>query len=227
MKAIPILALLTVAACSPQSTPQSTAAMTAAVAATAKVPAGAYTLDTAHASLVFRVNHMGFSHYTAQFKKFTVQLQFDPKRLTASSVAATIDPRSLDLDNPPAGFVDALLGEQWLDATKYPEMTFKSSKLESTGVNSVRAIGDFTLHGVTKPVALEIQFNGGYPGHPMDPHARIGFSAHGSLKRSEFGIAYGIPEPGSNMGVSDEVQVAIEAELSGPPLVNGEQPKEK
>ncbi|HYM35134.1 MAG TPA: YceI family protein, partial [Steroidobacteraceae bacterium] len=120
--------------------------------------------------------------------------------------------------NPPEGFVDALLGEQWLNAAQFPQMTFKSTKLESTGANSVRIVGDFTLHGVTKPAVLEATFNGGYAGHPMDPHARIGFSAHGSLKRSEFGIAYGIPEPGSTMGVSDEVQVAIEAEFSGPEL---------
>lgn len=56
----------------------------------------------------------------------------------------------------------------------------------------------------------------------MDPHARIGFSAHGSLKRSEFGIANGIPQPGSSMGVGDNVEVIIEAEFSGPPLARKE-----
>ena len=50
--------------------------------------------------------------------------------------------------------------------------------------------GDFTLHGVTRPVTLDATFNGGYAGHPMDPHARIGFSARGTFKRSDFGIAY-------------------------------------
>ena len=67
-------------------------------------------------------------------------------------------------------------------------------------------------------MVLDVTYNGGYPGHPMDPHARVGFSAKGSFKRSDFGIAYGVPAPGTTMGVGDEVQVAIEAEFSGPPL---------
>jgi len=183
------------------------------------VPAGIYTLDKAHASLIFHVNHLGFSNYTARFKRFDARLLFDPADLTSSSVTATIDPRSLDLDNPPTGFTDALLGEKWLAAEQFPEMEFRSTKVELTGSNTFRIIGDFTLHGVTRPVVLEATFNGGYQGHPMDPHARIGFSAHGSLRRSEFGIAFGIPAPGTTMGVSDQVDVVIEAEFSGPPFV--------
>jgi polyisoprenoid-binding protein YceI len=89
-----------------------------------------------------------------------------------------------------------------------------------TAANNVRITGDLTLHGVTHPVVLDAVFNGGYAGHPMDPHARIGFSAQGTLKRSEFGIAFGIPAPGSTMGVSDDVDVIVEAEFSGPPLPN-------
>jgi polyisoprenoid-binding protein YceI len=207
------------AACSPSQAPKDVASTATATVPASKVPAGAYVLEKAHASLVFRVNHLGFSNYTAQFKSFDAQLQFDPANIAASTVTATVDPRSLDLNNPPVGFLDALLGEQWLDATKYPTMTFKSTKLDSLAANQVRITGDFTLHGVTKPVVLEATFNGGYEGHPMDPHARIGFSAHGSLNRSDFGIAYGIPAPGTAMGVSDRVEIVIEAEFSGPPLV--------
>lgn len=184
----------------------------------AKVPAGIYTIDKAHASLTFRVDHLGFSNYTARFKRFEAQLQFDPDAISASSVTATVDPRSLDLDNPPPGFTDALLGEKWLDTAQFPEMTFRSTKVESTGANTFRITGDFTLHGVTQPVVLDATYNGGYEGHPMDPHARIGFSAHGSLQRSAFGIAYGIPAPGTTMGVGDNVEVVIEAEFSGPPF---------
>lgn len=86
-------------------------------------------------------------------------------------------------------------------------------------LDTLRVRGDLTLHGVTRPIVLEATFNGGYAGHPMDPNARIGFSAQGTLKRSEFGIAQGIPAPGTTMGVSDEVNVVIEAEFTGPPLV--------
>lgn len=210
-------ALIGLAACSPKDdVAENTSATSVTAAAEIKVPAGAYTLDKTHASLVFRVNHLGFSNYTASFQQFDVQLQFDPANLAASSVTASIDPTSLRLDNPPAGFTDALLGVDWLDAKQYPQMTYRSNKVEVTSPNNVRITGDLTLHGVTRPVVLDAVFNGGYAGHPMDPHARIGFSAQGTFKRSEFGIAYGIPEPGSSMGVSDEVDVVIETEFSGP-----------
>jgi polyisoprenoid-binding protein YceI len=212
-----LFALVAPAAFLLQSAPADEAAVSASTPGA--VPAGAYTLDKAHASLTFRVDHLGFSNYTARFKRFDAQLQFDPADVTASSVTATIDPRSLDLDSPPAGFTEALLGEQWLDAAKFSQMTFHSTKVESTGANTFRITGNFTLHGVTQPVVLDATYNGGYEGHPMDPHARIGFSAHGSLLRSAFGIAYGIPAPGTTMGVSDQVDVIIEAEFSGPPFV--------
>jgi polyisoprenoid-binding protein YceI len=90
--------------------------------------------------------------------------------------------------------------------------------VQLTAPNAARVTGDFTMHGVTRPVTLDVTFNGGYAGHPMDPNARIGFSGKGVLKRSEFGIATGIPAPGSKMGVSDEVEIILEAELTGPPL---------
>jgi len=186
------------------------------------VPAGEYTLDKAHAQLTFRVDHLGFSNYTGQFKRFDAKLTFDPANLGAATVSATIDPRSLDLVNPPAGFVETLLGAAWLNAKQFPQMTFASKQVEQIAVNKVRVIGDFTFHGVTKPATFEATFNGGYAGHPMDPHARIGFSAHGVLKRSDFGVNFGIPEPGSRMGVSDAVKFFIEAEFSGPPLVTAE-----
>ena len=97
-------------------------------------------------------------------------------------------------------------------------MRFESRRIDVTGENTVRINGDLTLRGVTRPIVLEAVFNGGYAGHPMDPNARIGFSAHGTLKRSRFGIAYGIPAPGTTMGVGDDVNVVIEAEFKGPPF---------
>lgn len=190
-------------------------------AATATVPAGSYTLDRAHASLIFRVNHLGFSNYTARFKRFDARLEFDPANLAASGVSATVDAASLETDFPDPAHLDfnaQLRGEQWLDVAKFPEIRFASRMIDVTGRNTLRIHGDLTLHGITRPVVLEATFNGGYAGHPLDPHARIGFSAHGTLRRSEFGIAYGIPAPGTTMGVGDDVAVAIEAEFTGPPL---------
>jgi polyisoprenoid-binding protein YceI len=187
-------------------------------ASTAAIPAGAYTLDKAHASLLFRVDHLGFSNYTGRFSRFDAKLQFDPAKPEASSVTVTIDPASLQVENPPEGFVKTLTGADWLDAVKFPQMVFKSKKVTRSGKDQLRIDGDLTLHGVSAPVTLTAKFNGGYAGHQYDPQARIGFSARGSLKRSAFGIANGIPAPGSNMGVSDAVEVIVEAEFSGPPL---------
>jgi polyisoprenoid-binding protein YceI len=185
-------------------------------AGTGPVPAGHYTLDKPHASLVFRVNHLGFSHWTARFTTFDAQLEFDPRRVSASKLTVTVDPASITPDNPPPGFVEALKGAQWLATGQFPRITYRSRSVEPTGEHSMRITGELTLHGITKPVVLDATYNGGYIGHPMDPHARIGFSARGTLKRSDFGIAFGIPQPGSQMGVSDEVQMTIETEFSGP-----------
>jgi polyisoprenoid-binding protein YceI len=198
----------------------SAAEPTAAAHSQVEVPAGAYTLDRSHASLIFRVNHLGFSNYTARFKQFDAQLQFDPAHLEAANVMASVDARSIETDFPDPAKIDFnayLQGEQWLDAARYPQMTFRSTKVELTGPDAVRISGEFTLRGVTRPLTLEAKFNGGYAGHPMDPHARIGFSAHGSLKRADFGMSFGIPQPGSTMGVGDNVDIVIEAEFSGPP----------
>lgn len=227
MKSIlPVVALLALAACSPQPAADKKADAPAAATPTASapkppkadIPAGDYTLDKHHATLVFRVNHLGFSNYTAAFADFDAKLHFDQNNAGASTLEATIDPKSLTLPAPPEGFLAELTGPQWLNAATYPAITFKSTKIETTGPDTGKVTGDLTLHGVTKPVTLDVTYNGGYAGHPMDPHARIGFSAKGTFKRSDFGVAFGVPAPGTTMGVGDEVQVAIEAEFSGPPL---------
>jgi len=187
------------------------------------IPAGAYELDPAHASLIFRVDHLGFSNYTARFKRFTAQLQFDPQNLAASTLSVNVDPRSIETDFPDPAKLDfnaTLQSEQWLNTAQYPDLSFRSTGIAVTGANTLRVTGDLTLRGVTKPVVLDTTFNGGYAGHPMDPRARIGFSARGSLKRSDFGVSFGIPEPGTTLGVSDQVEVIIESEFSGPPLPN-------
>lgn len=184
------------------------------------LPAGDYKIDPAHASLVFTVNHLGFSHYTAQFTRFTADLKLDPANPGAAQLSATVDPASLSLPSPPDGFVAELTGEQWINAKAFPQMTFISTSIAMTGANTADVTGDFTLRGVTKPVTLAMTFNGGWKGIPQDPHARLGFSAKGVLKRSEFGIAYGVPAPGSKAGVSDEVTITIEAEFTGPPMVD-------
>ena len=186
--------------------------------APAVIPKGAYEIDKVHTSLVFRVSHLGFSTYTGRFTHIDAKLDFDPSRLAASRVNVTIDPRSIQADNAPSGFLDSLAGKDWLNAAEFPVMSFRSTSVEIVGNNSFRLHGNLTLHGVTKPIVLDARYNGGYASHPYEPRARIGFSARGSFKRSDFGVSYGIPAPGTTMGVGDEVQVILETEFSGPPL---------
>lgn len=209
--------LVGLAACSPQDD-QAARKKGPFVPVATDAPAGEYKLDKSHASLTFSVDHLGFSMYTARFTSLDATLKFDPKNPVNSVFSGRVDPNSLDIPAPPPGFLDTLCGPQWFDTAKYPQITFNSKSIELTSPNTARITGDFTLHGVTKPLTLDATFNGGYAGHPYDPNGRIGFSAVGSLKRSDFGMGYGVPEPGSTMGVGDEVKIALEAEFTGPPL---------
>jgi polyisoprenoid-binding protein YceI len=179
------------------------------------VPAGEYKLDPSHASLIFRVNHMGFSHFTSQFRKFDATLNLDPKHPENSRVTATIDPRSIEIVDPILSV--QIQGPQWFDSGKFPQMTFRSTKVDLTGANTAHIEGELSLHGVALLVSWDATFNGGYAANPYDPKgARIGFSAHGVLKRSAFGMGFGIPAPGTTMGVSDDVDFTIEAEFNHP-----------
>jgi polyisoprenoid-binding protein YceI len=217
------IAALTVAACSqpPAEKTKSAEAPAAPAAAPAKntAPAGEYKLDKTHASVTFRVNHLGMSRYTARFTGIDGVLQFDPANPAAMSIMASVDPKSIETDFPleEPDFDEELAGPQWLDAAKFPLITFKSTKVEPTGANTAKVTGDFTLHGVTRPLVLDATFNGGYAAGGMDPMgARIGFSAQGKIKRSDFGVSYGVPSPGSTFGVGDEVEILIEAEFTQP-----------
>lgn len=212
---------LTAATCSLHSGPSFAAEPTRSptMAQMAAPPAGAYKLDKSHASIVLRVSHMGFSTYTTRFSRFDADLTFEPENLPASKVATTIDASSFEMDAAPQMCVDIVKGPQMLDTAKYPQIVFKSERVRMTGAKSMEISGTLTLHGVTRPIVLTATYNGGYAGVPkMDPRARIGFSAHGSLKRSDFGIAYGIPAAGTTMGVGDSIDFSIEAEFNGPPL---------
>lgn len=215
------VALVALAACSPKSETAAPKAKAPAApsAPVVDAPAGTYVLDKTHASLVFRVNHLGMSNYTARFTKIDAELHFNPDDPDSSTVVATIDPRSIRTDYPEAkpDFDAELAGKTWLDADNFPQMTFKSTGVDITGPTTARISGDLDLHGVTRPVSFDATFNGGYAGQPMDPAgARIGFSARGTLNRSDFGITYGIPAEGSSMGVGDLVEFQIEAEFIKP-----------
>lgn len=182
-------------------------------------PAGTYRPDPAHSRLWFIVDHLGFSKYMALFTKVDATLQFDPENPEAMSVTATVDLTSLETHNPATDydFNEIVSGEDLLNALAHPEATFVSSKVELTGEDTANVTGDMTLNGVTKPVTFKASYNGGWGHMPMDPMgARAGFSLETVIRRSDFGIDFGIPESGSDMGVSDEVQIFFEVEMTNP-----------
>lgn len=182
-------------------------------------PAGTYRLDLSHGRLLFKVDHLGFSTFIGLFTRFDATLQFDPDAPETMSVTATVEADSLETHYPdPAfDFNAQLTGPEFLDAGAFPQITFVSTAVRLTGDKTADVTGDLTLHGVTKPVTLQVTYNGGWGHMPLDPGgARAGFSAKGSLNRSDFGISFGLPAPGTTMGVGDRVDIEIEVELSNP-----------
>lgn len=209
-------AALVLAAC---SQPAEKAPPPAPAKVVSDAPAGRYRIDLAHTSVNFRVNHLGFSNYTARFTKIDGTLDIDPADPAAARLAVTIDPASIQTNYPltDIDFDKKLAGPQWLDAAKFPQITYRSTRVEPTGPNTAKVTGELTMHGITKPVVLDVTFNGGYASFPYDPGgSRIGFSARGVLKRSEFGMGFGVPEPGSSIGVSDAVEIIVETEMLRP-----------
>ena len=218
---LPVILIATLAAaCSPARPAQAPKPAAAVAQAPADAPAGVYFMDLSHASVNFRLSHLGLSNYTARFTKADAQLSFDPAKPEAQSVTAMIDAGSLQTNYPDTAKLDfdSLIEKEFLAAAQFPTISFKSTKVALTGPKTATITGDLTLHGVTRPVTLQAAFNGGYKPNSFDPMgARIGFSAKGTFKRSDFGIAYGLPAPGTTMGVGDEVDVAIEAEFTTKP----------
>ena len=218
------LCALNLGGCTPakkaeQKPVEPTSASVSAAPSVADIPAGDYKADPAHTSLTFSVNHLSYSHYTARFTGIDARLKLDPAHPETAALTVTIAPQSLDLNNPPKGFHDELMGKTFFDAAAFPKITYTSTRIELTGANTANVTGNLTLHGVTQPITLAVTFNGGYPGLAgLDPNARVGFSAKGTLKRSQFGMGYGIPAPGTTMGVGDNVDFAIETEMTGPAL---------
>ena len=231
MRPRPISALLLSAilfsACisAPQATAPESSPADAAIAPVTPDPAlangagaGVYRLDKHHASLVFAVDHLGFSNYVGQFTRFVATLTIDPAAPEAATLTATVDPSSLTIPTPPEGFLETLLGADWLNTATFPEITFTSTQIRQTGPADADVTGDLTFLGVTVPVSFQVHFNGAYPGYPpYDPNARAGFHAAGSLNRSDFGMTHGLPPEGSSMGVGDKVKFWIDAEFTGPP----------
>jgi len=168
----------------------------------AAAPAGTWTLDKRHASLTMKVTHFGTSHYTFRFAQGAVDgsYVYDPAKPLDTKVSITIDAAKVDTGLPD---FDKEIGTdpKFFDAAKYPKITFVSTKVEPG-----KLTGDLTFRGVTKPVTLDVKYNG-FAKTPFGSQI-MGFSATGKIKRSDFGFTHLVPM------VSDEVDLLIEAEFN-------------
>jgi polyisoprenoid-binding protein YceI len=170
----------------------------------AKVPvAERYDIDASHSGVVFGWNHFGFSNPTARFDKIEGSVLLDKADLTKSSISVTLPLEGLD--TRVAKLDEELKSPDFLDAAKYPTITFKSTKVEKTGENSLKITGDLTVHGVTKPVTLDAKVNkiGIFEIPGVIKAQTAGFDATTVIKRSDFGVTKYVP------AVSDEISVRI------------------
>ena len=168
----------------------------------AQVDAGAYKLESTHARIEFRVDHLGFSEWYGDFANAKGTATFDPKKPAAAKVDISIPTASVSTTN--ATLDDELKSADWFDAAKFPAMTFKSTKVTPTGPGSADVTGEFTLHGVTKPVTLKVKFHGAGT-NVLTKAYTVGFDAVTEIKRSEFGVTKYVPL------VGDVVHVSISA----------------
>lgn len=168
----------------------------------ANMPAGSYVLEKTHASVNAKVMHQGYAFYHFRFDKFDASYDYDPKDPTASKVVVTVDTKSMNTGYAKA---DEKFPVEFLAADKHPTATFKSNKITISQGNKGTMAGDLTLGGVTKPITLDVTFNGA--GKDMMGAMRSGFSASTVIKRSEFGLTKYVPV------IGDEVALAIEVEF--------------
>ncbi len=182
-------------------------AMSAAVLLSCAVPARAavqtFIIDPGHTSATWSVGHMGFSTFTGKLPNITGTLMLDEEKPENSKIDVKIDTNAVL-----SGVVkldEHLKGGDFFNVAKFPAATFVSDKVEVTGKDTAKVTGTLTLLGVSKPVTLDVKLNK-VGEHPMMKKKWVGFDATATVKRSEFGMNYGVPN------VSDEVKLQIEAE---------------
>ena len=163
--------------------------------------AATYTLEPDYTQGVFRWNHLGFSSPAAQFAQGEGTLEFDPDQPTMASVVVTIPLASLNTGVP--ALDDHLRSKDFFETAKFPVATFKSTKVDKgAAADRLRVTGDLSLHGVTKPVTLDVTVVK-IGTNPRTNLATVGFDAMTALKRSDFGLGRFVPQ------VSDDIQIHI------------------
>lgn len=183
----------------------------AALVALASAPAFAapvtYTLDPTHTNVLAQWSHFGYSHPFANFGDVQGTLVYDADDVSASRVEVTLPLSGLEAFS--SKFNEHLRSADFFDAQKFPEATFRSTRVEQAGENRLKVTGDLTIKDNTRPVVLDVTLNKAAV-HPMSNAPTIGFDATTTIKRSDFGVGAYAPH------VGDEVTLRITTEASAP-----------
>ena len=164
-----------------------------------------YVLDPNHTNIVWFANHFGFSNPSGKFANVQGTLVMDEANPGDSKLNVTVSPATVITGVPKLD--EHLKSEAFFDVAKFPTATFTSTKVDVIDAHTAKVTGNLTLHGITKPLTLDVTLNK-IGEHPMTKKKTAGFSATAILKRSDFGVNYGIPN------VSDDVKLSIESEAS-------------
>ncbi len=164
----------------------------------ARVHPGIYTVEPEHTEVLFGVSHFGFSTYYGRFAQASGTLVFDPATPANSTLLVTVPAATVSTASDK---LNAIL-KDWFGVAQFPTMTFKSTRVTVTGMDRGIVIGDLTLRGVTRPLTLEVTFDGAGI-DPADSKYTIGFDATGTLRRTDFGISTFAPF------IGDEVRLIL------------------
>lgn len=169
---------------------------------------GVWQFDPYHTQVEFAAKHLGMMTVRGHFAEVNATGNIYPDNPEGSSVEITIQTASIKTHNEARD--NDLRASNFLEVDKYPTMTFKSTKIESTGQDRYTVTGDLTIKGNTRPVTLSVvkygEFNDPHMGH------RIGYSAEGQINRKDFGMTFSAMLDGKWV-VSDEIQIMIEGEF--------------
>ena len=165
-----------------------------------------YKIDPTHTATVFTWNHFGFSTPSANFSDIQGTISVDNAKPADSSVNVTIPLSSLNTNV--AALDEHLKNADFFDAVKYPNITFKSTKVQALGKNKYKITGNLTVKDVTKPVVLDAVLNK-QGEHPMTKAQSIGFNATTSFNRSAFGVGAYVPNVGDKITVNITTEASV------------------
>ncbi|HEY5512149.1 MAG TPA: YceI family protein [Geomonas sp.] len=172
--------------------------------------ASTWNIDPDHTSTGFKVRHLMVSNVKGTFGKVQGVVNIDDRDITRSSVSVTVDTASIDTG---VAKRDAdLRSANFLEVAKFPTMTFVSTKVAKSGADGLKVTGNLTLHGVTRPVVLDVE---GPSRESKDPwgNLRRGASASTKINRKDFGLTWNKALETGGVVVGDEVDISIEVEM--------------